>query len=57
MANEVSIFIMDISNSSKENIGNELSEYLEQLKTTLPNGQRIQLSQRSATALVMNWWL
>lgn len=32
MANEVSIFIMDISNSSKENIGNELSGYLEQLK-------------------------
>ncbi|GGP10840.1 hypothetical protein [Oceanobacillus neutriphilus] len=32
MTNEVSIFIMDISNSSTENIGNELSGYLEQLK-------------------------
>jgi len=35
MSNEVSIFIMDVSNSSKENIGNELSEYLEQLKNSI----------------------
>ena len=35
MANEVSVFIMDVSNSSKENIGNELSEYLEQLKSRI----------------------
>ncbi|GAB2575624.1 hypothetical protein [Gracilibacillus alcaliphilus] len=32
MLNEVSVFIMDVRNSSKENIGNELSEYLQQLK-------------------------
>ncbi|MBM7598416.1 hypothetical protein JOC34_000773 [Virgibacillus halotolerans] len=35
MSYEVSIFIMDISNSSKENIGNELSEYLQQLKISI----------------------
>ncbi|MBO0992971.1 hypothetical protein [Bacillus sp. SD088] len=35
MPNEVSVFIMDISNSSKENSGNELSEYLEQLKSDI----------------------
>ncbi|GIO22705.1 hypothetical protein [Oceanobacillus sp. J11TS1] len=31
MLKEVSVFIMDVSNSSKEDIGNELSEYLQQL--------------------------
>lgn len=35
MLNEVSVFIMDVSNSSKENIGNELSEYLRQLKISI----------------------
>lgn len=35
MFNEVSVFIMDVTNSSKENIGNELSEYLQQLKTNI----------------------
>ncbi|MFB4473092.1 hypothetical protein ACDI16_09080 [Oceanobacillus caeni] len=35
MLNGVSVFIMDVSNSSKENIGNELSEYLQQLKMSI----------------------
>lgn len=35
MSNEVSVFIMDVSNSSKENIGSELSEYLRHLKISI----------------------
>ena len=35
MANEISVFIMDVSNSSKEDIGNELSEYLQQLQINI----------------------
>lgn len=32
MTNQVSVFIMDVSNSSKEDIGKELSEYLQQVE-------------------------
>lgn len=32
MTDQISVFIMDVSNSSKENFGNELSEYLQQLE-------------------------
>ncbi|WP_405101940.1 hypothetical protein [Oceanobacillus sp. FSL H7-0719] len=35
MKNEVSIFIMDVSNSSKEDIGMELSEYLKELQISI----------------------
>lgn len=35
MSNEVSVFIMDVSNSSKENIGNELSDYLQDLQISI----------------------
>lgn len=35
MGNEVSIFIMDVSNSSKEDIGYELSDYLQQLNISI----------------------
>lgn len=37
MSNEISVFIMDISNSSKEDMGNELSEYLQQLQLSIGN--------------------
>lgn len=57
MANEVSIFIMDISNSSKENIGNELSEYLEQLKNYITewteNTAVTKISHRAGDELVV----
>lgn len=57
MANEVSIFIMDISNSSKENIGNELSEYLEQLKNYITewteNTAVTKVSHRAGDELVV----
>lgn len=35
MSTNVSVFIMDISNSSQEQTGHELSEYLEELKTNI----------------------
>lgn len=35
MGNEVSVFIMDVSNSSKEEVGNELSDYLQQLQVSI----------------------
>ncbi|MCT1905312.1 hypothetical protein [Oceanobacillus sojae] len=57
MANEASIFIMDISNSSKENIGNELSEYLEQLKNYITewteNTAVTKVSHRAGDELVV----
>lgn len=37
MTNEISVFIMDVSNSSKEDMGNELSEYLQQLQLSIAN--------------------
>ncbi|WP_040981150.1 hypothetical protein [Oceanobacillus jeddahense] len=57
MANEASIFIMDISNSSKENIGNELSGYLEQLKKHIAewtkNSAITKVSHRAGDELVV----
>lgn len=35
MANEVSVFIMNVSDSANEGIGNELSEYLQQLEVSI----------------------
>lgn len=35
MSNEISVFIMDVSNSSKEEVGNELSDYLQQLQVSI----------------------
>ena len=35
MSNPISVFIMDVSNSSKENIGKELSSYLQELKSNI----------------------
>lgn len=35
MGNQVSVFIMDVSNSSKEDIGNELSDYLQDLQISI----------------------
>ncbi|MDX8046199.1 hypothetical protein SH601_09370 [Gracilibacillus sp. S3-1-1] len=35
LLNEVSVFIMDVSNSSNNDIGNELSSYLQQLQTSI----------------------
>ncbi|MCJ7841958.1 hypothetical protein MUB24_13820 [Lederbergia sp. NSJ-179] len=57
MSNEVSVFIMDISNSSKENCGNELSEYLEQLKSDITqwtqNTAVTKISHRAGDELVV----
>lgn len=57
MSNEVSVFIMDISNSSKENSGNELSEYLEQLKSDITewtqNTAVTKISHRAGDELVV----
>ncbi|WP_080874459.1 hypothetical protein [Oceanobacillus timonensis] len=57
MANEVSIFIMDISNSSNENIGKALSDYLEQLKENISrwteNTAVTQISHRAGDELVL----
>ncbi|WP_339228042.1 hypothetical protein NSQ77_20985 [Oceanobacillus sp. FSL K6-2867] len=57
MSNEVSIFIMDVSNSSKENIGNELSNYLKQLKNSIAewtqNVGMTKVSHRAGDELVV----
>ncbi len=57
MTNEVSVFIMDISNSSKGNSGNELSEYLEQLKSDITewtqNTAVTKVSHRAGDELVV----
>ncbi|MFD1413681.1 hypothetical protein [Oceanobacillus jeddahense] len=57
MPTEVSIFIMDISNSSKENIGKALSDYLEQLKENIAqwteNTAVTKISHRAGDELVL----
>ncbi|GAA0339348.1 MULTISPECIES: hypothetical protein [Oceanobacillus] len=57
MSTEVSIFIMDISNSSKENIGKALSDYLGQLKESISlwtkNTAGTQISHRAGDELVL----
>ncbi|MFD1067846.1 hypothetical protein [Oceanobacillus locisalsi] len=57
MSNEVSMFIMDISNSSKEHIGKALSDYLEQLKESITawteNTAATQISHRAGDELVL----
>lgn len=57
MSNEISVFIMDISNSSEENIGNELSAYLQEvvvnLKEWTGKSIPIHVSHRAGDELVV----
>ncbi|GGB31664.1 hypothetical protein F3157_03955 [Virgibacillus dakarensis] len=57
MSNQVSVFIMDVSNSSEEHIGNEVSEYLAQLKNSMTkwtqNRVATRISHRAGDELVV----